>query len=601
MQIRKRSVHAFLALLVAAAAALPGSAANARTPAPTTVLTIATTGTVDSLNPFLAQRVLPTTIHRLTYDFLTNYDAADNRPVPAMATEWSTSADKLTWTFRIRSGMTWSDGAPVTARDIAWTYQLVLTNADAGTANGNFVANFSSVAAPDDTTLIITLKRPQATMLALDIPVVPEHIWRGHVADIGTFPNDTPLPLVGNGPFILTGYRPDQYIELSANKHHWRGPPKFDRLVVRMYKNVDAEVAALRKGEVDFVGGLTAAQFESLAGTAHVARNRSPGKGFYALNLNPGATTTSGEAFGDGSPALRDLRVRQSIRYAIDTRLLVDRSLGGYGQSGTGYLPPIFAANHWAPSPGQAFAYDPAAADRLLDSAGYRKQPDGLRTGPDGKRLTLRLTGMTQRVADAQNATYVVEWLKAVGITVVPSIVDEGALGEAVTSGNYDLAFDSWLTNPDPDYVLAIQTCPTRPAKPGSSFPGANFVCDPTYDALYAQQLAEYDAGKRATLIQAMQQRLYTEAYVNVLYYPDVLEAYRTDVIAGMTKQPQPNGMYSNQDGYWSWWSATPVLARRDGTGPPVAVTVLAAAAALTLAVGIVWFLRRRATAYARE
>src|SRR5437016_9061500 len=188
-------------LLLTAFLLIPASPAK---PAARKVLTVATNGSVDSLSPFLAQRVLPTEIHRLVYDFLTNYDAKDDHAVPAMATSWSASPDKLTWTYAIRSGMKWSDGVPVTAKDIAWTYNLMMTNKDAATANGNFVANFKTVTAPDDSTLVVVLGKPQATMLALDIPIVPQHVWESHVSDIGEFNNDASLPVVSDGPFILS-------------------------------------------------------------------------------------------------------------------------------------------------------------------------------------------------------------------------------------------------------------------------------------------------------------------------------------------------------------------------------------------------------------
>src|SRR3989449_10482916 len=167
-------------LTLAALFVIPAAAAN---PVAPRVLTVATNGSVDSLSPFLAQRVLPTEVHRLVYDFLTNYDPKDDHAVPAMATSWSASPDKLTWTYTIRSGMKWSDGVPVTARDIAWTYNPLMTNKDAATANGTFVANFKSVTAPDDSTLVIVLAKPQATMLALDIPVVPRPGRASHVSD----------------------------------------------------------------------------------------------------------------------------------------------------------------------------------------------------------------------------------------------------------------------------------------------------------------------------------------------------------------------------------------------------------------------------------
>jgi len=116
---------------------IPAAAATPSAPASGgKTLTVATIGSIDSLSPFLAQRALPTQIHRLMYDFLTNYDAADDHAIGALASSWSTSADKLTWTFVIRDGMKWSDGQPVTADDVAWTYNLMMTNTDAATANG---------------------------------------------------------------------------------------------------------------------------------------------------------------------------------------------------------------------------------------------------------------------------------------------------------------------------------------------------------------------------------------------------------------------------------------------------------------------------------
>jgi peptide/nickel transport system substrate-binding protein len=597
------------ALTVSLAALSAGPAAGAATAATpsaggATVLTIATIGSVDSLNPFLAQRLLPTALHRYMYDFLTNYDSADDHVIPALAESWTTSADKLTWTFQIRSGMTWSDGQPVTASDVAWTYNLIMTNEAAATANGNFVANFKSVTAPDPHTLVIVLTKPQATMLALDIPIVPEHVWKDHVADISTFNNDASFPIVGDGPFIMTGYKKSQFIELTANKHYWRGAPKFDKVVYKYYKDLDAEAEALKKGEVDFVSGLTPAQFDALSGVPGIARNKAQGKGFYALAINPGATTTSGAHFGDGNPALRNTQVRTAIMYAIDSKTLVTKTLGGYGEQGEGYLPPLFAANHWKPDPGQAHAFDPGKANQLLDAAGYKRGAGGNRTTPDGKPFTLRLLGETQRASDTQNAAYIKEWLAAVGIPVNTTIIDQGTMSDQEVAGNYDLAFDGWSTNPDPDYVLALQTCADRPSKAGASFPGDNFVCDPAYDDLYAQQIAEYDPAKRSALIKQAQQVLYADSYINVLYYANTLEAYRSDRIASMDKQPRPNGAYATQDGYWAWWSAVPVAKSASGGSSKSGLVAAIVAAAVVVVIVVVVVLvvrRRRATVEERE
>jgi peptide/nickel transport system substrate-binding protein len=221
---------------------------------------------------------------------------------------------------------------------------------------------------------------------------------------------------------------------------------------------------------------------------------------------------------------------------------------------------------------------------------------------PDGKPFTLRLYGETQRAEDAQNATFVKEWLDALGISVTAAIVDQATVGDNETAGNYDLAFDSWLVNPDPDFVLSIQTCGARPATPGSSFPGDDFVCDPAYDQLYAAQISEYDSAARAGIIKKMQAQLSGDRYVNVLYYPDTLEAYRSDVIGSMQMQPQPNGIYDGQDGYWSWWSAIPAAAAASSSGVGAgAVAAIVAGVAVVLAGVVLLVLRRRSTAAERE
>ena len=133
-----------------------------------------------------------------------------------------------------------------------------------------------------------------------------------------------------------------------------------------------------------------------------------------------------------------------------------------------------------------------------------------------------------------------------------------------------------------------------------TSFAGDNFVCDQTYDQLYAAQISEYDAAARASVIKQMQAQLSGDRYVNVLYYPNTLEAYRSDAIASMQMQPQPNGIYDGQDGYWSWWSAVPASASLSRTNAAPVVAGIAVAAVVVAAV-VLLALRRRSTSGERE
>ncbi|MET7861422.1 ABC transporter substrate-binding protein [Streptomyces sp. NPDC005318] len=571
-----------------------------------TTLTVAVAQSIDSLSPFLAQRLLSTSVHRLMYDYLTDYDAKDNHTVPGLATKWEPSADKLTWTYTIRPNSTWSDGQQATAEDAAWTFNKMMTDEGAATANGSFVANFKKVTAPSPDKLVIELKQPQATMAALDVPIVPKHVWE-KVGDFSKFNNDTKFPIVGNGPFVLTDYKVDQYVKLKANKKFWRGAPKFDELVFKTYKDQDAAVAALRKGEVSFVAGspaLTPAQAASLKGDKNIKVNEGPGRRFFALATNPGAQTKDGKKFGDGSKALLDQRVRQALFLSIDRATIIDKVFQGHAVEGQGYIPPRFSDYFWQPSDSQKLAYDPDRAAELLDQAGYTLKGDK-RVGKDGKPLDLRILCHATDPNDKAIGKYLKEWWGKLGIGLKVDCRDDVSV--PWYAGEYDLAFDGWSVNPDPDFVLGIHTCAALPAKAKDSAATDNFICDKTYDALYKKQLAEYDPAKRADIVKQMESWMYDSGYMNILAYPNAVEAYRTDQIQSITTMPEAAGNIYGQDGYWSWWSAVPVADGKNGSasdsGGSSTGVVIGIVVAVVVVAGGGFFLarRRRSTAEERE
>ncbi|MET7526608.1 ABC transporter substrate-binding protein [Streptomyces sp. NPDC005248] len=572
-----------------------------------TTLTVAVAQSVDSLSPFLAQRLMSTSVHRLMYDFLTNYDPKDNHTVPGLATKWEPSADKLTWTYTIRSNSKWSDGQQATADDAAWTFNKMMTDEGAATANGSFVANFKKVTAPSPEKLVIELKQPQATMAALDVPIVPKHVWE-KVGDFSKFNNDTKFPIVGNGPYILTDYKVDQYVKLKANKSFWRGAPKFDELVFKTYKDQDAAVAALRKGEVSFVAGapaLTPAQAASLKGDKNIKVNEGPGRRFFALATNPGAQTKDGKKFGDGNKALLDQKVRQALFLSIDRKTIIDKVFQGHAVEGQGYIPPRFSDYFWQPSDSQKLSYDPDRAAKLLDQAGYKLKGDQ-RVGKDGKPLDLRILCHATDPNDKAIGKYLKEWWGKLGIGLKVDCRDDVSV--PWYAGEYDLAFDGWSVNPDPDFVLGIHTCSALPAKAKESAATDNFICDKTYDELYKKQLAEYDPAKRADIVKQMESWMYDSGYMNIIAYPNAVEAYRTDQIKSITTMPEAAGNIYGQDGYWSWWSAVPAAAdgkngsAADGGGSSTGVVIgILVAVVVVAGGGFLLARRRRSTAEERE
>ncbi|MEV6304572.1 ABC transporter substrate-binding protein [Actinoplanes sp. NPDC051861] len=538
---------------------------------------------VDSLNPFVGISSPAVQLFGLTYDRLTDYRTSDNRPAPGLAESWSTSADGRTWTFTVRRGVRWSDGQPLTAHDIAFTYTTVMRQPTS--VNASAVRTFTAVTAPDDTTLRIETSAPTPTMLSLDIPVVPEHVWRTR-DPMAEPPAGTAV--VGSGPFDLVEARPGEQYRLAAKREHWRGAPGPAEIVFRQFTNSDAAAQALRTGEVDVAGNLTPAQFDALADEPGVGTNEARGTRFTHLAFNPGAARSDGTAIGDGHPALRDARVRAAIEHAVDRRVLVDRVLLGHGDPGGAYFPPAYQPWAWAPQPPRAF--DPGAAGRLLDAAGYRR-------GRDGRRFELRLYAPVERAHYQQSATFITEWLAAVGITVTVTAMADTQLGQRVRAGRYDLVISGWILDPDPAFLLSVQTCAARPDAGGNGTTDG-FTCDPSFDTMYRQQAAELDVGRRVQLVHRMQQRLQETAALVPLYYPAVLEAYRSDRFRGWTRKPAATGSVA---GPWGYAVVTPVVPGAEparGRGPAIAGAV---AVLLLLVTAAVVVGRRRATRHLRE
>jgi peptide/nickel transport system substrate-binding protein len=590
-----------LAAFVATASLLAGAGtAQAQQPAkstPQSTLRVAISQDIDSLNPFLAVRLSSTQIGRLMYEYLTQA-GPDNTVQPGLAESWQAAPDKLTWTFKIRDAK-WSDGQPITARDAAFTYNLIMKDTAAKTANGPAVTNYASVTATDDRTLVIVTKAPQASILNSEIPIVPQHVWASHASDIKGFTNTATFPAVVSGPFTLTGYQEGQSVTLAANDNFWRGRPKIDQLQFVKYENTDAAVQGLIKGDIDLVRDMTPAQFDKLAGDEHITRNEGRNRRYTELLVN--WSNPHGEtkvAYGDGNPALKDVRVRRALAMAIDVDTIISKVKQGHAEAAGGIVPTVFPDWTFTPSDAQQRHYDPEQAKKLLDEAGYRAGPDGKRAGPDGKPLALRLVVATDTATNRQTSEYLVGWFAAVGITLTPEFKSSNQADDDMIAGNFDLAFSGWSVNPDPDSILAQQTC----AYNGTDNSDSGY-CNPAYDALYLKQQVEIDKPKRQELVRQMQSMLYDDVAAIHLTNDKLLEAYRNDRFTGFVTQPAAGGVITGQTGYWGYYSAAPVTSTPEAaSGFPLGTVGIVAAVVVVLGVGGFLLARsRRRTSDDRE
>lgn len=563
-------------------------------------LRVAITQEIDSLNPFQAVFLSSTQINRLMYEYLTTNAAEDATPMPAFAETWEASEDNLTWTFKVNKDIKWSDGKQVTAKDAAFTYNLIMTNEDAANANGSAVSNYESVEAPDDETLVIKTKQPQASMLASEIPIVPEHVWTDKVSEIADFTNTDELPAVGNGPYVLTGYQEGQSVTLEANDNYWRGRPKVDVIQFIKYENSDAAVQGLKKGEIDLMFNLTPAQFKALESEPNIKTSAGRNRRYSEITLNPSNPKPDGTTFGNGNQVLKDVKVRQALAQAIDVGTLIDRVKQGFGDPAYQVIPPVYPDWTYKPEESDVRKFDLAKANSLLDEAGYPKGADGVRVDKSGQPINLRLLGRSDLTEQQQISEYLKEWFAEVGIGLTPEFKSSNQSSDDQDAGNFDLAFTGWSVSPDPDYTLSQQTC----AAVGAGW-GDSGYCNPEYDSLYKQQQAELDVEKRKQIVQDMQAMLYNDVSAIVLTYDKLLEAYRSDRFASFITMPADGGVINNQSGYWGYYSATPVgaeeqAAESGGSANTWGIVGIVGGAAVLLA-AVAWGISRRRNAGAGD
>lgn len=543
------------ALGVALLVAGQGTAALAQDPAAgKKIVRVGATQSMDSMNPFLAVRLVSTSIHRWMYGYLTVPDSKTLQPSPDLAETWTTSEDGLTWTFKIRTAK-WSDGQPITAEDAAWTFNKMMTDEAAKTANGPAVENFETVTA-NGQDLVIKLKSPQASMLDNPVPIMPKHAWES-VTDMANYDAEK-YPTVSSGPYIAVEHKKDNYVKLQANPTYWRGKPKIDELQVVFYDNPQAAIAGLQKGDIDLLGRMTPQEFDAIKNDPAIEPWNTQGRRAAYLQVNHGATTTDDKPVGDGHPALKDVKVRQALHYAIDKQKLVDEVQNGLAKPADGSIvPPMYKEFFWEAAGEEKVGYDPAKANQLLDDAGYKKGSDGVRTMPDGDRkLEFRFTIHTETPIEDKLAEYLTAFFKEVGITLSTVKLDSSKFTEETgVTGNFDIAISGWSVNPDPEEVMATHLCSRRPAPGGEGGGTESFFCDDTFEKLYQDQLKELDRTKRVDLLKQMQERLYTQAPVIAIYYPNDLEGYRKDKITSITPIPEDKGLLYGGSGYWPFYT----------------------------------------------
>jgi len=518
------AVLAAAVLMLAAAAPATAESPAASPAAGEAVYHLGTTQGYDGFNPFAHWSGPTWDTFRLCYNFLTWYDE-DYQPVPDLATEWSTSDDGKVWTFTIREGMKWSDGEPLTAGDIAYTYTRILDTEH--WAYIQYLVGVNSVEAPDDATLVITCAKPNAGMLALYIPILPEHVWKDVSDD--DLENYENIPLVGSGPFVLAEAKKDKWVKLVPNPDYPEelgGAPKIDEFWYIFSQNMDSMVQDYKAGNLDAIVDWPASYYEDLKGIEGTTVSKAPAIGFVELGINCYDDPSS-----KGNPLLLDVAIRQAINYAVDKQSIVDASMGGLAPVATSLISPVQGIWHYDVPEEEHYTYDPDKAVQILEDAGYTDTDgDGVREDAKGNKLEFRFSAFNEYPEQQQAAKKIAAYCDDVGIKLTLDMMDEGAFSDQYYSdGDGDLFIWSWRGDIDPGFMLSTFT-----TEQILNWGDSNYS-DPDYDALYDEQQTALDPedpsdpSARAEIVHDMQAILYRDSPYVILWYNINLQAFRTD------------------------------------------------------------------------
>ena len=563
-----------------------------------TVFTVGDPQGIDNMNPIIGITLAAFEAWNLQYPFLTNKAAKDFAIIPGLATSWKGSEDGLTWTYKLRPGMKWSDGKPLTAEDVAWT---INTSREEEWLNHSTTTTNLKAEAKDATTLIITSKVPDPKLPGLDVYIMPKHVYGPMTADERE--KDPGEQGVGGGPFVLEKFEKGQFARFAANPNFYGGKPAVDEVVLRKFNNGDAMVAALKTGEIDAATDLSTSGLNELKQDENIQTVDGFQGSMGDIVIN------GGDGLKKPHPALLDPKVRTAIAHAIDRETIVSRALEGAGKVqetlSTSPNP------KWTPelAPGDIPEFDLEKAKKILDDAGYKDTDgDGVREMPNGGR-PLNFVYMVR--SDGINARPIAEfftgWLKEIGIATTRKVADDTQLTTIIGEGDYDIFNWSWTPYVDPDNMLSYMTCDQiadDPDNPTDYTNDANY-CDPGYDKLYEQQKVELDDAKRVEIVHEMLKRQAQWGVYNTLFTEPEGQAYRKDRFTGFVAQPAGDGpvIYSNTSPSYPRLkpvSATAAADDGDGGSSSGAIIAIVAAGLLVLGGGA-FVLSRRRSADERE
>ena len=449
------------------------------------------------------------------YEGLFDYDN-DGKMVPMLAESYEISADGKTVTFKLRKNVRWHDGKPFTSADVKFTILEVLKKVHP--RGPNSFREVSRIDTPDDHTAIFHLDNPAPYMMrsfsAYESPMVPMHLLEGQDIKSAPLANNP----VGTGPFKFVEWKKGQYIRLDKNEDYWQeGLPYLDRIVGRFIPDASTRTAAMENGEVMY------AAYNAIPNIDAVRLKERDDIGVttdgYSM-INPMALIE----FNTIDGPFVDPAIRRAISTAIDRRFMIDTIFFGYGKPATSALSSNFkATNLHAAMPNYPETGDVAAANAMLDAAGYTKDANGV-----------RMRAMLDIIPYGEDWRRAGEYLKQamgdIGIEVELRYEDVPTWLKRVYH-NYDFEMNINYFYQLPDPVLGVHRhYGTNQIRQGTHFVNSSRYSNPELDALLDSGSKEPDAAKRTATYKEIQEILAQDMPVVNLFELEFLTVYNTEL-----------------------------------------------------------------------